>query len=203
MVYAEVLSFACGVFGIVEKIISIFARYNVLTMVLEDIAQDFIPGITKAKASFLAECAIACLSRCGHESGVEMVCKGLIDTPEPLIWNTPYDDQLQRSTEDTQEATEHGAECVSVQFAIEHTPYTIVRRSRKKTGVDYWLGMKDDPLFTNAARLEISGILDNFEELDKRKKQKLLQTSQSDSTMLPAFVSIVEFGTPAIAFVEK
>ena len=63
--------------------------------------------------------------------------------------------------------------------------------------------MKDDPLFTNAARLEISGILDNFEELDKRKKQKLLQTSQSDSTMLPAFVSIVEFGTPAIAFVEK
>lgn len=172
-------------------------------MVIEEIAQIKIPGISQSKASYLSECAIACLSICEHQSGVEMVCKGIIDSTEPLIWNTPYDDQLQRSTADFQEATEHGAECISAQYAIEHTPYTIIKRARKKTGVDYWLGRKDDHLFANAARLEISGILDNIEDLDRRKKQKLIQTTQSDSTMLPAFVSIVEFGQPAIVFVEK
>lgn len=109
---------------------------------------------------------------------------------------------MERSTDDLQEATEHGAECISVLYAIEHTPFTIVRRSRKKTGIDYWLGRKDDPIVFSA-RLEISGILNDCGSLTSRKNKKLKQTNQSDDTGLPAFVSIVEFGTPAIEFVKK
>lgn len=172
-------------------------------MVIEDITRVAIPGMTVAKAAYLSECAVSCLSRQGHSSGVKMTCQGLVNTPEPLNWTTPYTDQLERSTNDLQEATEHGAECISALFAIEHTPYTIVRRSRKKTGVDYWLGMKDNPLFQESARLEISGILNGKDEIRTRKKQKQLQTNQSDSTALPAYVSIVEFGTPAIDFDKK
>ena len=65
------------------------------------------------------------------------------------------------------------------------------------------MGKKDDPLFQETARLEVSGILNDREEIQKRKKQKLQQTSQSDSSALPAYVSIVEFGTPAIDFDKK
>lgn len=172
-------------------------------MVIEDITKEVIPGMTAAKAAFLSECAVSCLSRQGHSSGVQMTCEGIVNTPDSLFWITPYTDQLARSTDDLQEATEHGAECISALFAIEHTPYTIVKRSRKKTGVDYWLGMKDDPLFQDTARLEISGIFKGKDEIKNRKKQKLQQTGQSDSTSLPAYVSIVEFGTPAIDFDKK
>lgn len=172
-------------------------------MVIEDITRGNFPGMTVAKAAFLSECAVSCLSQQGHSSGVQMTCEGIANTPEPLYWTTPYSDQLARSTNDLQEATEHGAECVSVLFAIEHTPYTIVKRSRKKTGVDYWLGEKDNPLFQETARLEISGILSGKDEIKTRKKQKLQQTNQSDSSSLPAYVSIVEFGTPAIDFDKK
>ena len=115
----------------------------------------------------------------------------------------PFDEQLKRSTEDLQEATEHGAEYISVLFAIEHTSYTVVRRSRKKTGVDYWLGKKEDELFQDAARLEVSGILNDKKALESRKKQKIRQTDQSDASSLPAYISIVEFGTPTIEFVRK
>lgn len=172
-------------------------------MVLEEIADVFIPGITEAKARFLSECAVSCMERLGHRSGVQMACKGLALAPETVEWTTPFADQLKRSTEDLQETTEHGAECVSVLFAIEHTPYTVVRRSRKKTGVDYWLGKKGEPLFQDAARLEVSGIIDNPKAIESRKKIKLKQTNQSDGTFLPAYVSIVEFGTPAIDFDKK
>jgi hypothetical protein len=172
-------------------------------MVIEDITGIYIPGITTSKATFLAECAVSCLSGQGHTSGVPMACEGLINNPEIVTWTTPDNDHLQRSTNDVQEATEHGAECISIMFAIEHTSFTIVRRARKKTGIDYWMGLKEDPLFLNAARLEISGILNGKENMGQRKKQKLKQTAQSDSTKLPAYVSIVEFGTPAIVFIQK
>lgn len=172
-------------------------------MVLEDLASGFIPGITEAKAKFLSECAVSCMERQVHTSGVQMKCSGLVTIPETVKWTSPFNDQVKRSTEDIQEATEHGAECVSVLFAIEHTSYTVVRRSRKKTGVDYWLGKKDDPLFQDAARLEISGILNDNKAIEARKKKKLKQTEQSDSTLLPAYVSIVEFGTPAIDFDKR
>ena len=172
-------------------------------MVIEDIVNEFIPGMSAGRAAFLAECAVTCLSTQGHSSGVQLICNGLVKTPEPLIWSTPFSPQLQRSTEDLQEATEHGAECISVLFALENTQYTIVRRSRKGTGVDYWLGNKGDLLFKDAARLEVSGILNGHNLLELRKKIKIDQTKQSDATALPAYVSIVEFGIPEIDFVKK
>ena len=186
-----------------SKFLNIFVEIENDNMILEDISCDIIPGISEGKAKYLSECAVSCLERMGHSSGVQMSCSGVETSSETLSWTTVFDDRLERSTDDLQEATEHGAECISALFAIEHTPYTIVRRSRKKSGVDYWLGRKGDPLFVYSARLEISGILNDREALTSRKNKKLKQTNQSDDTGLPAFVSIVEFGTPTIEFVKK
>jgi len=64
------------------------------------------------------------------------------------------------------------------------------------------LGDGQDPLFTPKARLEVSGIMHEADgnTAEKRFRQKAEQTSKSDDTRLPAYVSIVEFSTPKAIF---
>lgn len=89
-------------------------------------------------------------------------------------------------------------------LAIHETDYTIIERSRKGTGVDYWLGHDDDIPFKKSARLEVSGIFTGGEKpLETRFKKKIKQTNQSDSTQLPAYISIVEFSSPIAKFAQK
>ena len=62
-----------------------------------------------------------------------------------------------------------------------------------------------DHLFNHAARLEISGILkeSRTNTIEKRLKDKMKQTEQSDETCLPAYISIIEFGKPKALFIKK
>lgn len=81
-----------------------------------------------------------------------------------------------------------------------------MQRSAKGSGVDYWLGNESDDvgLFQKKARLEVSGILvGTNSEMQRRLKRTLAQTAPSDSTSLPAYVAIVEFGAPQTLFVMK
>ena len=170
---------------------------------LEDIITVNLPGISPGTASYLCENAVACLHRQSHTSGVTMKCNGINNTSETLSWTTQFTDQMERSLNDQEVATEHGAACISILYALKHTDYTVVQRSRKKTGVDYWLGKKDDILFQNAARMEVSGIYNDSSKVVARVKKKLEQSAQSDGTGLPAYISVVEFSTPSIDFVKK
>ena len=69
---------------------------------------------------------------------------------------------------------------------------------------DYWLGDRDSLLFQKKARLEVSGIFKGDDSvIRKRYALKNEQTSKSDSLLLPAYISIVEFGTPKVLFVHK
>jgi len=89
-------------------------------------------------------------------------------------------------------------------LVLHVTDYTVIERSKKLTGFDYWLGDKNEKLpFINSARLEVSGILNGNENISKRVNQKLKQTDPSDNTCLPAVVVVVEFGTPTAHMVEK
>ena len=68
------------------------------------------------------------------------------------------------------------------------------------------LGDGLDPLFTPKARLEVSGIMheNDSNTAEKRFRQKANQTSQSDDTRLPAYISVVEFSAPkAIIDIKK
>ncbi len=98
------------------------------------------------------------------------------------------------------ESTELGAMAIAVLLSGKEIGYSAIQRSVKGTGIDYWLGDGDDPHFQNKARLEISGILkasgNNVERAVKaRVNQKLRQTERSDGS-LPAYVIVVEFGSP-------
>jgi hypothetical protein len=89
---------------------------------------------------------------------------------------------------------------------VKLTGIPLVERSAKGTGVDYWLsaGVEEHGLFQHAARLEVSGILDGEESaISARLRKKLVQTEPSDNTGLPAYVAIVEFGSPETRLVKK
>jgi hypothetical protein len=84
------------------------------------------------------------------------------------------------------------------------SPYTIIERSRKGTGFDYWLGEKDSVLFQKIARLEVSGILQGDDTaMMNRYNAKVIQTEQSDDTALPAYISIIEFSRPKAIFNKR
>jgi hypothetical protein len=79
------------------------------------------------------------------------------------------------------------------------------RKSKAESTTVWWfrLGKKEDDLFQNAARLEVSGIRRGPALVSARVRAKLKQTSQSDATGLPAIVVVVEFGTPVAEIGQK
>jgi hypothetical protein len=124
-----------------------------------------------------------------------------------LLWDPPSE-QAKRCWADLEEATEYGAYGIAIVLVHELTQLTVVERSRKKTGFDYWLGDRDDPapLFQDKTRLEVSGILrgENTVVL-AREKLKIAQVKRYESTetrRLPAIVIVVEFGTPRSRFTD-
>ncbi len=172
-------------------------------ILLEDIKTISIPGISEATGAYLCEGCVVCMNRQSHSSGVQLSLKGDKTASIPTEWSMAYTDQLDRSWQDQEVATEHGAVCLSVLLSLRLTDYTILRRARKKTGVDYFLCNKEDVLFQDSALLEVSGIYNGQDKVDARAKQKLKQTNQSNSTGLPTYVSVVEFSEPSVTFVKK
>ena len=85
----------------------------------------------------------------------------------------------------------------TILLARELTGWSVVRRARRGTGFDYYLG--SDSALDFQARLEVSGILQETEaQIEARRQQKRVQTMQSDSTLghLTAYAIIVEFSRP-------
>lgn len=164
-----------------------------------------MPGITPTIGNYLYENCLMSLHRANHTDGVTLKISGLVEDTCSLNWEEKVTDQMLRSYKDDNETTEQGAVCLSVLMANRLTEYTIVERSWRGTGIDYWLGYKDDPLFQRVARLEISGIKTESatNTVIARYEQKVKQSMQSDDTLLPSYISIVEFSNPKILFNKK
>lgn len=163
-----------------------------------------LPGITPRTANHLYEACMVCLHRSKHKPGVIISLNGEKTKQYKLNWKDDFNEVTERTYQDQEYTTEHGAICISAMLAINETDYTIIERSKKRTGFDYWLGLKNDLLFRKAARLEISGIFKgNIDEIEYRYKKKVKQTEQSDSLKLPAYISIVEFSNPLAKFQKK
>lgn len=164
-----------------------------------------LPGLTSVAGRYLFEACAVCLKRQNHSSsGTTLFFSGDAKIEMNMTWDDIYNENVDKTWKDQEYATEHGAVCLSILTVLKLTEYTVVERSRKKTGFDYWLGSKDDKLFQNKARLEVSGIFNGSESDIKRRYQvKIKQTDQSDSMKIPAFVGVVEFSRPHIMFGMK
>ena len=183
---------------------------------LRDLDTDDIPGVDRPKGNDLAKAAAVCLEDRRHAPGVQLTVRGTSSSGYPVTWPV-VTSQSRRTRADPQEATEDGAAGIAILLAIREIGLTIVLRSRKTTGIDYWLGdddssnvsstektvtadlqalLEDDALIVKG-RMEVSGILQGSDSaIGVRTKQKLSQTGRSASSALPAYVIVVEFGRP-------
>jgi hypothetical protein len=162
------------------------------------------PGITQAWGALLAEASSVCLECHKHPRGIELKVYGSESTVFRVFWSNDVTEQVLSAWDDDQDYTEFGACGIAVLLILELTEFTVIRRARKGTGVDYWLGFRDtEKPFQNAARLEVSGILkgDNS-TIRSRVNQKKRQTEPTDGT-LPAYVVVVEFSKPLSHMVKK
>ena len=190
---------------------------------LNELDTDDIPGVDRQKGNDLAKAAAVCLESQEHVPGASLTIRGVSNSSYTLTWPlvTP---QSRRTRADAQEATEDGAAGIATLLAIREIGQTVILRSHRPTGIDYWLG-NDDRSNVNIAertmtaelqdyvendelvvrgRMEVSGILQgNDSEIRARTREKLSQTDQSDSSALPAYVIVVEFERPLAEVTKK
>lgn len=163
------------------------------------------PGLSLRYGAALAEAASVCLEDQQHRTGVLLRIGGSRSGVFRLEWDAIAED-ARRTWADEPFTTEQGAYGVALLIVEPLTRWTVLERSRKGTGFDYWLGARDskEPLFQNKARLEVSGIRQGDESAVRaRVKRKLGQTQQSDEGGLPAMVIVVEFGSPRSEVAER
>ena len=162
-----------------------------------------LPALTPALGMAYAEAAAVCFAYHGHRSGTCVDVRGIKNCRYRVKF-PKVTAQVKRSHNDLGYATEDGAYAMAICLAMEITGTTVVLQARKGTGFDYWLGERDDALFQNTSRLEVSGILDGEDsEISTRLKRKQQQTQKSDATGLPAYVCVVEFGKPESYFTKR
>ncbi|MDM3861062.1 MAG: hypothetical protein PT118_14715 [Aphanizomenon gracile PMC644.10] len=163
-----------------------------------------LPAITPAFGATLAEACAICLNNQGYIQGIELTVQGEFTAVFKLYWQE-VTDQMLRCWNDSEYTTEQAAYGIAFLIIQELTHYTVIERSRRGTGFDYWLGKKGDNNelpFQNAVQLEVSGIRKGDDSRIKaRIKQKLEQFSPTDGT-LPAYIVVVEFSNP-LAFIVK
>jgi hypothetical protein len=163
---------------------------------------DGLPALTPAFGRSMAEAAALCLEEEGHRDSALLLVTGSYAETFVVTW-PEVTDQVRACYNDPEEATEHGACGIAILLVGELVGQTVVERSRKGTGFDYWIGAEDELPFQRKACLEVSGIRRGDAALvDRRVREKLRQTSRTDG-VLPAHVVVVEFSRPMAYVVNK
>jgi len=161
-----------------------------------------LPAITPEFGKALAQAGGVCLESQEHSQGKHLEVKGDYINRYQLVWSE-ITEQAIRCWNDPEVATEHGAVGIAVLLAKKEIGFSVIERSRKGTGFDYWLGEDSSYPFQNKARLEISGIrAGNDSSIRSRVNQKIKQTDKSDG-VLPAYVIVVEFSQPLAEMRKK
>lgn len=172
-------------------------RSTAVSLSLPALRAGTVGCITSDFGGCLCEAASVCLEQNSHPVNTGLQITGELRTSVPLLRDA-VTDQVRRCWADAQVASEHGAYGVAVLIVEALTNYTVLERSRKGNGFDYWLGPKGDttPLFQNKTRLEVSGILTGGEsDIRARVRLKLGQIHRG-GVPLPGYVIVVEFGAP-------
>ena len=164
-----------------------------------------LPAITSSLGAALAEACAICLHDQGHPQGIELQVRGNFTACFKLYWQ-PVTDQMLRCWNDEEFTTEQAAYGIAFMLVKKLTGFTVIERSRRGTGFDYWLGNEqttNDLPFQKQVRLEVSGIRKGDDSrVRARVKQKLEQTNPSDGD-LPAYIVVVEFSKPLSVMVQK
>lgn len=165
-----------------------------------DSLESGIPALPRYKAGQRMEACVWCLLSSKHENGVILsVIEQENKSAYKICWT---EDKIDRQTlslgYNEDDGPEHGAEAIALLLVRERTDYTAIKRSVTSTGIDYWLGYKNQLFSSTCARLEVSGVLKQSSTNNPkyRTNKKIKQTKRSDYTSFPAYIIIVEFSQP-------
>ena len=162
-----------------------------------------MPALSADEGGSLAEAASVCLQAKAHDSPVSLAVRGDYEHSVSLTF-FEVTDQMKRAYGDPEAAVERGACAIAILLICALREYTVIQRSYKGTGVDYFLGERGDFLFQKKARLEVSGIGVGSEmDIRRRKKMKIEQTKRSDAMRIPAIVVIIEFSGPVAEVAQR
>ena len=162
---------------------------------LETIQHHFL---TSAAGVNFGHAASVCFESQGHALQIDMMGEGSY-CKTYLVKRYDVTDQMKRTWGDEEYTTEQGAYGVAFLIASKEVGAKAIEKARKKTGIDYWLGIEENFLFQNKFRLEVSGIRNGTDQqLATRFDRKMVQSERSDSTKLPALIIIIEFGKPKV-----
>jgi hypothetical protein len=171
-------------------------------LTLEDLSEGF-PHIPPECGTVLVQSAVLCLEGQGHQSGARLTVQGSFNTSFRLLWSMDVTEAMRRYWNDPDEAAEQGAYALALLTLRALAGLTVLERSRKGTGFDWWLASEDN-LFQATARLEVSGIMrGSARRVNGRLKERIAQTERSDPSGLTAFIAVVEFGRPAAKVVRR
>ncbi len=155
-----------------------------------------VGNITATYCANLADAAAVCLDNQHHSQGIALRVMGDYNDEYLLYW-PDVTDKMNSTWADLEDAAEHGAYGLAFLLIISMTGFTVIERSIKGTGFDYWIGGDSLFPFQNKARLEVSGILNGSNKIIRaRLKEKIEQTKKSDDLSLKAYIVIIEFSTP-------
>lgn len=126
-------------------------------LTLEDLSEGF-PHVPPECGIVHVQSAVLCLEGQGHHSGALLNVQGSFPTVFRLLWSMDVTEAMRRYWNDPDEASEQGAYALALLMLRSLTGLTVLERSRKGTGFDWWLASQDN-LFQAAARLEVSGIM--------------------------------------------
>lgn len=171
---------------------------------LSDLGTRSFDGLTKAQGNDLAEAAAFCLALSGHLQGVQLRVTGVTSGSYQITWKR-LPNNIAEARNDHEEATEAGAQGVAILLAQRHLGYEVILRSRKRTGYDYMMRKVGAHGEASTARFEVSGILSGTaSDINSRSNRKVKQVKEQEEPgdVTPAFVVIVEFGTPTARIVQ-
>jgi hypothetical protein len=161
-----------------------------------------MPGLTPAYGAVLAEAASVCLEDQGHGPSTGLKVDGDFLAAFPLHRLT-VEEQMRRSHNDAEKATENGACGVAILAIRDLTGRSVLLQSRRGTGFDYWLSSPQGFLFQEAVRLEVSGIRSGKEgSIRERVRRKMEQTERSRD-LAPVLIAVVEFSGPRLRIIQR
>ena len=112
---------------------------NVADLSLDDLKKG-LPGVTPVLGNFHAQACLVCFYERKHTSGVKLETKGTFASVFAVNWQDAITDQILQAWGDPEVATEQAAYGIAFLLVLKLTPFTVIRKSKKGTGFDYWLG---------------------------------------------------------------
>ena len=175
-----------------------------------DKLQEAVPEMTESLVGYIYDAAVYCLHHGSHLSGVGCEVRDyeskVMDAT--MVWTKQYSGRIERTYGETDYAVEFAGEAVACLMVRELTDYTVIERSQRHDGVDFWLAERRDEdkfRFHREARMESKGITEARYPSDIKTKVDgaITQTKRSDHTLLPAYIIVTEFSGPVILMVQR